>query len=222
MFRKIIVVIFFASLLLSGFGQSQDFRSWLDIGVEGQLLNRVDFSVVPELRLKNNSSEIEAALAEINLSVPLTKFFGLGVEYRYKMEMTDGRAENSNRFGIYAELDKKILDLRFAYRIMYLKEYTDIYTSELGSVPESMHRHKISLKYKKKGLDIVPGIAAEGFFTLGPAWDKYDQKWRFTAGVQYQLTKKINLGLFYKLQKEYHTNDPLTLHILNIGLDYEL
>jgi hypothetical protein len=222
MFRKIIALAFLSSLCLAGFSQDQDFRTWLDIGVEGKLFNRIDFSVVPELRLKNNSSGIEAALSEVNLSVPVTKFFGLGVEYRYKMELAEDRMENSNRFGIYAELDKKISDIRFAYRIMYLQEYTDILTSEFGSVPESMHRHKLSVKYKKKGLNIVPGISAEGFFTLGPVWDKYDQKWRFTAGIQYQLTKNINLGLAYKLQKEYHTNDPLTLHILNISLNYEL
>ncbi|MBN1953095.1 MAG: DUF2490 domain-containing protein [Bacteroidales bacterium] len=218
--RLLLFLVLFAAVSVNA--QRQDFHTWVNVGVEGEAFNLIDFSIAPELRLSNNSSRVDALLTEIDLSVPLTNFLRIGVEYRYKIDFENEGKSNKNRGGVYLELDDKRNGFRYAYRAMYLREYTDIYTTELGSLPETMHRHKLSLKYSQKGWDITPGVSAEGFFTLNPPWDRGRQKWRFTAGVQYRLTKDINLGLGYKFQCEFNTNDPLSVHILDVGLEYEL
>ena len=183
----------------------------------------MDFSIAPELRLDDNSTDVSSLLGEVDLSVPLTKFLRTGLEYRYQMSFEiDDQISNTNRFGVYAELDERLGGFRFAYRAMFLQEYTDIYTSEQGKIAESLHRHKVSVKYRKKGWKVTPGVAAEGFYTINPVWNRNEYKWRFTAGTQFRLTKDINLGLSYKFQKEFNQNNPLTAHILDVGLEYEL
>ena len=219
--RFIILILLFFGGITSA--QEQDFRTWIEFELEGELFNLIDFSITPEARLENNSTHLDDLLGEIDLSVPLTKWLRTGLEYRYQLSFDyDDQISNTNRFGAYLELDERIADFRLAYRAMYLHEYTDIYTSEQGRIPESMHRHKLSVKYRKKGWKITPGLAAEGFYTLSPVWDRNKYKWRFTTGVQFRLTKDINLGVNYKFQREFNQNNPLTAHILNMGLEYEL
>ena len=182
-----------------------------------------DFSVSPELRLWDNSSHFESVLTEVDLSAPVTKFFRVGGIYRYQYErVRTNRNKFVNRMGAYAEFDTRIERLRLAYRAMYQKEYTNYSTTELGNVPESQHRHKISLRYRGKGWDLYPHVAAEMFFTINPGWISYQQKLRITAGLKYRLTKDINIGIAYKYQTEYYENNPLTSHIMSTSIEFEL
>jgi hypothetical protein len=225
MFRKIHsgILLFFLFLSVTAFSQRQDFRTWWAVELEGEVFNLIDFSVAPEIRFWDNSSSFESVLAEVDLSAPITKFFRFGGMYRYQYEKIRVKREKFiNRFGIYAEFDTRIERLRLAYRAMYQQEYTNVNTSELGSVPESLHRHKISFRYRGKGWDITPNIAAEMFFTINPGWMSYQQKLRLTAGAKYRLTKKINIGLAYKFQTEYYEDNPLTSHIIKTSLEYQL
>jgi hypothetical protein len=193
------------------------------VEAEGELFNLLDFSVSPELRLWDNSSRFESIVIEADVSAPITKFFRFGGVYRYQYERVRlNRDKNINRMGIYAEFDTRIERLRMKYRVMYQQEYTNYTTRELGNVPESQHRHKVSFRYRRKGWDITPQFSVEMFFTIRPAWISYQQKLRITAGAKYRLTKDINLGLAYKFQQEYYENNPLTSHILQTTIEFEL
>ncbi len=223
MLRKFILLLQIIICSFSIYGQKEDFRTWINLELEGELFDLVDFSIAPELRLWDNSNRLDGILGEIDLSVPVTKFLRLGTYYRYELDQ-DRRAEYNkvHRIAAYAELDERIGDLRMEYRAMYQREYTNIHTDNLGWMPVSVHRHKITLKYRQKGWDITPGISAEGFFMLNPKWNNSQEKLRLTAGVRYRLTKKINLGIDYKYQQEFYERNPLTSHIISIGADFEL
>ena len=217
------ILLVFLSASLGVFAQKQDFRTWWAVEVKGEVFNFIDYSITPELRFWDNSTSFSSVLAELDLSMPLTKFFRLGGMYRY--QYANIRSKNEafvNRMGIYAEFDTKIERLRMAYRAMYQQEYVNIATRELGNIPESQHRHKISFKYRGKGWDITPGVAVEMFFTLNPGWISYQQKLRLTAGAKYKLKKGIYLGLAYKFQQEYFENNPLTSHIIKTSIEFSL
>ncbi len=221
--EKYFLFLYILLFSFSARGQQEDFRTWINVELEGELFNLIDFSVAPELRLWDNCTRLDGILGELDVSVPLTKFFRPGIYYRYELDR-DRRDNfnNTNRFGAYAELDERIGDLRMAYRAMYQREYTNIHTDALGTIPVSVHRHKITLKYRKKGWDLTPGVSVEGFFTLSPKWNTNQEKLRLTAGIRYRLTKKINLGIDYKFQQEFYERNPLTSHILCIGANFEL
>ena len=223
MIKKSFLFLLIVLMPLFAWAQKEDFRTWYNLELEGELFKLVDFTVSPELRLWDNSTRLESVLGRTNLSVPVTKFLRLGVRYRYQIDyVRKDYTRYIHRYGFYAELDYRIERLRMAYRAIYQNEYTNFRRSEDGRIPETQHRHKISFKYRRKGWDITPLLAGEMFFTIYPKWLKYQQKFRITAGFQYRLTKDININLHYKYQQEYYENNPLTSHIISTGIEYEL
>jgi hypothetical protein len=220
--RNFLVCLILVALTHSLLGQEKDFRSWYTIEVGGELFNFIDISVTPEIRFWDNSSRFEGFLTEGDLSAAVTKFLRFGLNYRYQadFEREDG-LHQTNRYGIYGELSQKFSGLKITYRAFYHREYTDINNSELGSIPLSQHRHKLSLKYSRKGWKLSPSVSAEMFFTLSPEWNAFQEKLRFSAGMQYKLTKKIDLELGYKYQQEYFEKNPLTSNILCVGAGFE-
>lgn len=223
MYRKSLIVISFLLFSFVTNAQKKDFRTWYYFELDGELFNLVDFSVSPVLRLWDNSSRLESVILKSSLSIPVTNFFRLGVRYRFQKDyVVKELTKNIHRYGIYGELRYKIQRFRMAYRAIYQNEHTSYSWSENGKVAEIQHRHKVSFKYREKGWDITPLLAAEMFFTVRPKWLSYQQKLRLTTGFQYRLTKKIEINLHYKFQQEYFENNPLTSHIISIGIEYEL
>ena len=203
--------------------QKKDFRTWYNLELEGELFNLVDFAISPEVRLWDNSTRVQSILIKNTASVPLTKFFRLGLRYRYETDIVrDYYTKYIHRGTVFAEFDYRIQRLRLSYRAKYLHEYTNIKRSENGKTPEIQHRHRIGFRYRGKGWDIVPNVAAEMIFTIRPKWMSYQQALRLTAGFQYRLTKDININLRYRYQQEYYENNPLTSHIIITGIEYEL
>jgi hypothetical protein len=222
--RQFYWCIFFLVLSKSVYGQQKDFRTWCTIEVEGELFNLIDFSVAPEVRFWDNSSRFDGLLTEADLSVPIIKkYLRIGLNYRYQADFEDKlNIEQTNRFGIYGELSQKLRGFKFTYRAYYLREYTDMYTSEKGPIPLAQHRHKLTLRYKNKQWKISPYVSAEMFYTLSPAWNADREKLRISTGIRYALTKKIDLGVGYKYQQEYYENNPLTSNILSVEFNIEL
>ncbi|MGD2034866.1 MAG: DUF2490 domain-containing protein [Bacteroidales bacterium] len=221
--KKIIRLLLFLVLPVASYSQETDFRTWYEFELEGEVFNLVDFSVSPGVRLWDNSTRLESILGSTDVSVPVTKFLRLGVRYRYEMDYKrEDYTRYKHRYGLYAELDYRIERLRMAYRAIYQNEYTNFNRSEDGRIPETQHRHKVSFKYRRKGWDIAPLLAAEMFFTVRPKDISYQWRLRIITGVQYRLTKDINISLQYRYQQEYYENNPLTSHILCTGIEYEL
>ncbi len=223
MYRKIFTFLIFLLVPFLAKAQQEDFRTRYNFELEGELFNLVDFTVSPELRLWDNSTRLESVLASTALSVPVTKFLRLGVRYRYQTDyVREDYTKYIHRYGLWAEFDYRIERLRMAYRAIYQNEYTNFNRSEDGRIPKIVHRHKISFKYRGKGWDITPMLAAEMFFIIRPKEISYQQKLRLTAGFQYRITKDLNINLSYKYQQEYYENNPLTSHIISTGIEYEL
>jgi hypothetical protein len=204
-------------------GQVKDFRTWYSLGVEGELFNLVDFDVTPEVRFWDNSSRLGSFLTEADASVPVFGFLRFGLNYRYQAVFDRKKLVSElNRYGIYAELTQKVERFRFTYRALYHQEYQDFNTSELGKIPVVQHRHKFSVRYRNKDWKISPAVSGEWFFTLSPDWEASQEKLRLSAGIDYELTKMIELGISYKYQQEFYENNPITSHIGNFELVIKL
>jgi hypothetical protein len=218
MIRKCFICFILLAIPVSAHCQQKDFRTWFTVELEGELFNLLDISVVPEVRLWDNSSRLEGFLTEADASVPVLKYLRFGLNYRYQADMEDpGLIRNTNRYGIYGQASKKFGDLKITYRALYHQEYTDVNTSEWGKIPVIQHRHKISLKYTMKDLKLSASTSAEMFFTISPESASYQEKLRLSAGMDYEITEKIGVGVGYKYQQEFFKNNPLSSHILCIG-----
>jgi hypothetical protein len=217
----ICVIVLIRTIYVSG--QQTDFGTWVTVEVKGKLFKLVNFDIIPELRLWDNSTRVKSMLGETEVSVPFAKYFELGVAYRVQLDIsTPDYFKRSQRFGVFAQVNYKIKRLKISYKAIYHQEYTNLNTSELGDVPEIYHRHKIGLKYNIKKSPITPYVSADMYFMLKPAWKSEERKIRTSIGLEYKLSKKAFVSLEYKYQHEFNTPDPKTDHILGIGVEYNL
>jgi hypothetical protein len=220
---KIRVCLFLLLALASNliFSQESDFQTWVNIDMKGKLYKKVKYSLVPEIRTWDNSTRVKTMLCEISLSVPVSKYFDLGIIYRPALSKSETYSHKTNRFCLFGSAIYKIENFKLSYRLIYQQEYTDYNTSENGHLPDIQHRHKFGLKYNPKNRDISPFISTEGFFTLKPITEKEEWKLRTSIGLDYKINKDLNCSIDYKIQKEYRVRNPLTINILGISLEYE-
>ena len=78
-----------------------------------------------------------------------------------------------------------------------------------------MLRSRLQVEYDKKGLDVTPYINAELF----NAWSL--QKIRYTAGLDWKLSKQHTLGAFYRYQYVRNDDDDLEPNRHLIGVSYK-
>ena len=221
--RKIYFLFIFLFISVRGFSQYQDFQTWWAAGVKGELFDKIDFEVAPEIRLFDNSSRVRSIHTDFELSYPVTKFFRFGGKYRLQQKnYTNGLSYINHRYGIYGKLDGKINRLRFDYRAIYQVEYEGINHREKGNLPAIEQRHRIAASYYRKKWDLRPEVSYELFLLTRQHFFSDEVKSRLTAGVSYKVNKDIDISIDYKLQHEYLENNPLTAHILAVKFSYEL
>ena len=76
-------------------------------------------------------------------------------------------------------------------------------------------RDKVSATYNIRKTPFEPFSAFEVFYR-----EQSLNKWRYTLGASYPLSKDINLSLYYRLQQAINGNSP-QLYILGVGFDYD-
>ena len=79
-------------------------------------------------------------------------------------------------------------------------------------------RQKISINYDIKKSKIKPITSAEYFYRK----DEKINKIRFSLGLEYPITKQLELYLGYRKQKETKGNNPLTINIIELKLNYNI
>jgi hypothetical protein len=173
--------------------------------------------------LWDNSTRLEGILAEADASIPLVKIIRFGLNYRYQVDFENPESlSKTNRYGLYGQTAWKLSNFKVSYRAFYHLEYTDLKTSENGNIPFQQHRHKLAVNYAKKSWDITPSVSAEMFYSISTPSVVFQEKLRLSAGIDYEVSKKMELGIGYKFQKELYENNPLLSHMLFVGLKFKL
>lgn len=220
--RKLLLIMaIFSALIVTA--QRQDFHTWWSVNIEGEMFNRIDYEISPEIRLFQNSTSLKSGLIDVDLSSPITKNIRIGGKYRFQSKYYYNN-ENylANRFNVYGQFSYKIKRFRLKYRAMYQWEYFGLNTREYGDIPFQEHRHKLTVSYYRKRWALRPVIAGELFFLHKPDFVVRERKYRLSAGLSYRITESLNAGLHYKYQYEFFANNPWKIHILStrIGISF--
>ena len=137
-----------------------------------------------------------------------------------------------HRFNLSLTFDKKLFgDFRFSLRERWQYTWRPQYTvderwsylnNDYDGKPKtyngkgkSVLRSRLQVEYDKKGLDVTPYINAELF----NAWSL--QKIRYTAGLDWKLSKQHTLGAFYRYQYVRNDDDDLEPNRHLIGVSYK-
>lgn len=197
---------------------------WTTLNLEKKLKNNFSVFLSEEFRLKENFSRINLFYTDGGISVRPYGFLKLALTYRFvaKQQLDDSYSLR-HRLMFDIMLRRKFSRTTISYRHRLQSELRDVQSSEKGGVPEWNSRHKVEAKYdlEKK---YTPFASVEFRYQfVNPYNAESDRAWyssRAALGVEYELSKKNILGLYYLIQREWNVSRPDNLYI--IGIEYSL
>ncbi|MBL6872397.1 MAG: DUF2490 domain-containing protein [Flavobacteriales bacterium] len=195
-----VLLLFFPFLLLA---QEQDFQLWTKVEVSHSLNKTVKLSFDQGYRLRENASLSDALFSNISLIYKINKPWSVAFGYRY---INDFAIQTEVKHRLFTDLNfrKKHKRWEFKNRLRYQ------FQSNVSTL-----RDKMSATYNVRKTPLEPYTAFEIFYLKQSL-----NKWRYTFGVSYPISKALNLSLYYRLQQEFNSNSP-QLYILGVGFDYD-
>ncbi len=218
---KVLVRCFLLFFITVVQGQSKDFLSWnsLELGYEPS--KNWDFTLLGQLRLKNDVSTIDEYFGQFQVNRRLAKGLKLGVGFRYTFEKDDqGKVqgiENHFRYHIDLRYRNKLNDFTLRYRIRYQNK------NELGVDDEANKflRFKAGVEYNIKGWKLDPKLDGELFNRLQSNEERTD-RFRITLGTGYKIKKAGEISGFYRVQSSFNDVARETRFIFGLKYSYTI
>jgi len=196
----------------------EDARLWLKAGIKKKVTRRLDLELENCLRLGENYTRLNSYYIQLSAEQELLKGikFGLALRQSYRRKTTP-EYHSRQRFSTWLEAKKKIFpQWELQYRLMFMRQYTDFYTSERGYVHTDFLRNKFGLQYKPNQ-KYSPFISCELYYRMRFDYSDFNRV-RYTLGVDYRFDKHNKFTVFYRIQKRLNENVPMTAYIL--AFDY--
>lgn len=203
-------------------GQERDAGLWTSVSFETKIIKKLYLAISQEIRLNENITEAGTIFSDAGLTYKLSKNFKAGINYRFiKKREINNLYSTRHRGYIDIKYLNKIKPFEIQFRSRLQNEYADIGKSSDGGVPEYYLRNKFGL-----GLDldkpISPYCAVELFSPLNYPREAAFDNIRGSVGMEYSISKKHKVDLFYIIQKELNESDPETDFILGLGYSFSL
>ena len=204
----------------------RDFESWTKLGVNLKLNKNWEFGLEEQLRLKNNSSEVDAYFTEINAKYKLKSGLFLGGGFRYiKENDNEGKIqgyETHMRYNFDLGYKHSVDRLKLGYRLRFQSKNETGDNAPVNGSPINVLRFKVGGGYNIKGWKFDPKLSVEIFNRLGEVKGGLS-KFRTTLGTTYDLKEWGKLSAFYRIEQELNpifVDYPKTTHIAGISYVY--
>lgn len=194
------------SLYLMGicFSQKTDFGLWYNVSFQHDISKKLKIELLPTLRTFDNASRIEEGFLEAELSYDLTKFLSLTGSYRYlKSIEDDDKYHTRHKWYLGIKGTVEILDLDLSGRLRFERRYKTFFEDEDDKIPSSHLRFRIKAVYKTPHFPLNPYLSSELFFPVNKDPGNVIDKTRYTAGVEYKISKKHAVELEYIHQRDH-------------------
>jgi hypothetical protein len=216
------ILLFLTFSGMIAWSQENDAGLWLNLNLEKKITPAFSFSFSEEVRMYENITEVGIIFSDIGLAYKFGPRFRISANYRFiNKKRLDDSYDNRQRYYVDLLYREKITPLILLFRVRFQSQYTDIFTSPEGKIPDYYSRTKLTLK-----LDIdkriKPYLYAESFFKLGNPEGILFDGIRYSAGIEYSINRLHMVDLFYMIQKQYNVNNPETDFIVGIGYFFTL
>ncbi len=201
-----------------------DAGSWNTINVDYKINKKLSTVFTEELRFKENFSRLNLLYTNLGLEYKFSDVFKAALVYRFIEKYQDDNSFSfRHRLMLDLTLKKKFGKIGLSYRQRIQAEKRDIYSSDIGYLPEWYSRNKFTLKYDTDKR-YTPYVAIELRYQI-----KNPREWqsdntlhrnRYSLGVDYKINKKSTFGFYYLIQREYNIVNPQNLYI--VGLEYSI
>lgn len=193
-------------------GRFNDSELWLSLDLKKELSKDLDFTISEAVRFDKDISEFKVLFTQASLKYRLFKPLTLTAAYRYS---SDERFRARHRMMFATQYRQKLKRFNLSWRLRYEREY------EQQNPIQNRIRNRIKASYSKKKSDFDFFLAFETFYTYNYIEGDINRE-RYIFGIDYKVSKSIDIGLSGIFQREINTARPFDDAIINIGLSYEL
>jgi len=221
MIKKIILlftVLFFNSILIaqdmgpSPSGQ-KDFQLWLDAGVNYKVNKKLDLKFEAAYRRENNLADLNETYLELQVQTDPYKFLVLSGGYRLSGWFDQYLV---NRLFTFARFSFNIDRFKIQYRLRF--DYN--FNATLGTLSNNL-RNKIKVSYRTRKFPLDPFIAYELFYRTNHFDSRVSQQ-RMDIGLDYSISKKNDLKIYYRFQQQLNDYAPNQNYILGISYSFDI
>ncbi len=217
-----------------------DFEAWGGLSLEKSFLEKkLDFKLTQEFRFDENSTHLNQFFTELEGKYELFDGFDLGLGYRFIRNRKNSGAVNEQRLFATLRYKHKIDRLSLSYRFMFQNHDEIGLSRDNGDDITRKYRLRVKATYNIKNWKLDPYFSIEGFFTQENNGINYVEsiteretfsgfeKIRFTLGTKYKINKRMQLGAFYRVEREMQSypgvyNSPGTFYIGGLNLTFKL
>jgi hypothetical protein len=203
----------FVLLLLSTATFAQEKPAmWFELEFKKEITSKLDFELVPEYRL-SPELEWDEYFIEAGIQYELFKFLKVGGAYRFYQENKKKNDETGHRYIFDVKPELEIDRFELQWRIRYISYFK----SEDVDEAKPYLRYRLKVKYNIKKSDFEPYAHVETYQDL-----KKDDftKIRYTGGLNYEITNRHSVSLFYRYQDFWEKEE--VLHIVGFGYSLDL
>lgn len=221
MIKKLLPVVLLLLIPLVAEGQDDDFGIWYSAGAKLGVTNRINADISAELRTFRNAGKIEQGFLEAGMEYKLTNFLSVEGSYR----LTKALEDNSDYYfqhKAFVDLKSNVKTGSFTLqgRLRFQTRFKTYFEDVEDQYPDYTGRIKLKAMYRTAAFPVNPYIYTETFIPLNKKPGRFIGKNRFSAGVEYSITKKHSIEAGYIFQRDYlpHMTDE---NIINVGYNFK-
>lgn len=217
--RKLIIILAFLGIYSFASAQLKDVQLWVGPVLKYNLGQKFRFEIEQQFRFNENISQFDYTFSEFGLRYKVFKYLNVKAIYRYSF-MSSGQTGSAldeydkSRVSFSASTGTEIFNtgINVGYRILYQHSWEQT-TLEVSNYI----RNRFEIDYNLSKLT-DPYFNWESYYRLD---DKNEfRQDRYTLGLTWKITNKLDIDSFYRFQKEKNVNDPESVHIIGLAAVY--
>jgi hypothetical protein len=205
--------------------EEQDAVMWSTFNLEKKLSRKFSVQLTEEFRLRDNMRRLNLFYTDVSLNWKTADWLKVSLSYRWiDKYLQEGYFSYRHRLSLDLVFRRKWKDFIVSYRHRLQAEVRDLNRSADGHLPEWYSRNRFEVKYDA-GSSLQPYASLELRYQIrDPRMQESDGYWhrnRYAIGIQYELNKFSNLGLYYLIQREFNVSDPQQLYVTGLEYSYQ-
>lgn len=201
--------------------QVSDFQLRTGLQLSGNVSKKTRWRVETESRFENNASQLDRILIEPTIAYRFQKFMSVGGGYRWTLKF-DNETNNVQQNRVHGDVafHHKIKSLEFKFRTRVQYDLKNLNQNQNFNFNDLYYRHALSMDYNIFGSRFTPSASIELFHNIDNTKSYRIEKYRYTASVDYRLTRNASLSAFYMIDDEVNVKKPKTYHIIGCSVGY--
>ncbi|XOV66641.1 MAG: DUF2490 domain-containing protein [Fluviicola sp.] len=218
----------------------QDFELWTGVNLKKNVLDdKMRLGLSQEFRFEDNATSINNFFTEAELGYKFFKGFRVDVGYRFIRNNRNSGYRSEGRFFSDINYKHKLDRFKLGYRFRFQNQST-LGASATDDDIVNKYRFRFKLDYNIRNWKFDPYFSSEIFIAQTTNRINYIptiteeearvsgfEKYRLTIGTSYDITKKMNIGAFYRYERELgsyplYYNTPRQYFIAGLNVNFDL